>query len=1463
MARRTLTELAYDALTLEGGLFNAEWLAKVAHLEAPFQKPDDYGIPAGLNLRDEIARAWRIAQALWIKLNSTRSAASGAATAAEKFVTAMLEQVFGFAGLSRLSAVRLLGERCFPISHALHHVPMLIAAHNEDLDEGQARFGEAGRRRSAFGLMQEYLNAADDALWGLICNGLKLRLVRDNASLTRPAWLEADLDRIFTEERFADFSALWLTIHASRFGEPGTQPSESALEAWRNAGQQAGTRARDELRNGVERALLVLGKGFLTEPANVALRSALVEGVLTPLAYFQLLLRLVYRLIFLLTVEERGLLHPPGSDARARALYERGYSLRRLRERAARHSSHDIHRDLYAALKIGFKGLAIGEPRLALPALGGLFGAEQTPQLDAAELQNRHLLAALWALAWIARDGARERVNWRDMGPEELGSVYESLLELVPQVSEGAQSFKFADGDQTRGNARKLSGSYYTPDSLVQALLDSALEPVIAERRAKHPEDEAAAILSITVIDPAVGSGHFLLAAARRLAAHLARVRAQGQPGAAEHRHALRDVVSHCLFGVDRNPMALELAKIALWLEAMTPEAPLSFLDNHLALGDALLGVLDPACLAQGIPDDAYKPLTGDDAAVCTRLKKRNKDARKTLEKLAGKGGQQILGFATETVAAALAELDALPDDTLDAIAAKRAAYETLREKQQENGLAEDLLLVAHLTPKQQDTEDTIPTSEHLLCALTNQPLDATVVHATRHMARRHHVFHWHDAFAQVFARGGFDCVLGNPPWEQLQLNEEEFFASRAPSIGALAGAKRKAAINELAESSPALFAEFLTAKRVFEATGSYARESPRYRLTAVGKLNTYPLFAETALNVVTPNGRAGIVVPSGIATDDSTKRFFQELTGSGRLVELLGFDNAKRIFPAVHPDTPFCLLTFGQRVTAASFVHYALEISHIKDVRRRFLLTSEDLARLNPNTRTCPIFRSQQDAELTKKIYARVPVLWDEDRPGGNPWGIEFRQGLFNMTSDSGLFRTADQLSELHNPVPLYEAKMIHQFDHRWATYAGVRAGGDDAESEGSRNTTEGEKADSRFVVTPRYWVEKSEVDARLNDFVWNRGWLLGFRDITNATNERTVIAAIFASCGVGNKLPIIFSSVGKTSPAKVTALVANLSALVLDFTARHKVGGTNLNFFIGKQLAVLPPDSYRAGDLSFIVPRVLELTYTAHDIESFYDDLVAEDLLFDPRKGSDRGQPFLWNPQRRAQLRAELDAYYARLYGLTRDELRYILDPADVMGQDYPSETFRVLKEKEIRQFGEYRTRRLVLEAWDALESQRMTVAPTVRPVPRRAAPQRPYMPTGVPCCEAEDWLAGLVCDAVAYGGPMSEATLRMVLSMDVSATASYATELAQWTTRERLDRLSLVMKWLRDLLGIPVARDLFVSGHGDLSQVLGDERTESLARLLVDAHKAQQDELTSVRKTSAVEEGSVSEDAGVKRA
>jgi hypothetical protein len=323
------------------------------------------------------------------------------------------------------------------------------------------------------------------------------------------------------------------------------------------------------------------------------------------------------------------------------------------------------------------------------------------------------------------------------------------------------------------------------------------------------------------------------------------------------------------------------------------------------------------------------------------------------------------------------------------------------------------------------------------------------------------------------------------------------------------------------------------------------------------------------------------------------------------------------------------------------------------------------------------------------------VPVLIDDAKSAaGNAWGISL-MSMFHMTNDSVLFATYAELQALGGSLdnmswtlpdgttylPLYEPKMFDAYNHRAASYASRGA------ERGYRvlpDTTEEERANPWFRVQPYYWVREHSVYERLGN---RRGakWVFGFKEITSPTNERTFVCAIAPVGGFGNKMPLIFVS-ETIAPPLQCALIANLSSLPFDYVTRQKVGGVTLNYFLVKQFPVLTPTAYAASDLEFIVPRVLELIYNAGDMQSFAEDIGCH------------SPPFAWNPDRRAILRAELDAWYARAYGLTRDQLRYILDPADVKGADYPSETFRVLKNNEISRFGEYRTARLVLQAWDA---------------------------------------------------------------------------------------------------------------------------------------------------------------------
>ena len=1161
----------FAALKIEGGILPPEFLRTVASLEAPRQTGADYGLSKSLAIKEELARYWRIGNDLHGRYAERRPRRDlpGPRVGVDEWLVPFLCTLLGYDDLTAAGPV-VREDRIFPLTHRAcgGAVPLLLVTHDFDLDKADPRFGHDGRRQAPHGMMQEYLNAEGAALWGVVSNGSKLRILRDNASLTRPAYLEADLDLLFAEALYPDFAALWLSAHASRLRPVDDKPSHCIIESWRKKAHETGERVRENLRDGVTDSLRRIGNGFLRHPSNVELREALASDTLSPERYFQQLLRLVYRLLFLFAAEERDLLHLPEATDEQRAVFAEGYTLSRLRERALRRRHYDRNHDLWQGLRITFRALSEGAPGLGLPALGGLFRADQCPDLDDAAIANEHLLEAVRALAFFRSDRSLARINYRDMDTEELGSVYESLLELRPVVDVAASPwiFAFADdgnGEKTKGSERKLTGSYYTPPALVSELVRSTLDPVIARAVASRPDDPRAAILALKVVDPACGSGHFLLAAARRLAAEIARAESGDDTlDEAARQHALREVVRHCIYGVDRNPLAVELCRTALWMETIEPGKPLTFLDAHILPGDSLVGVLDPEIMANGIPGDAYNPLTGDDKAVCRDLKKRNRQPN-----------QQDLfdQDAVLEVAVAGLDLDAMPEDTLDDVERKRATYRTALGDQAHarESLRANLFVGTYFAPKTPETLEIVPRTQDFRRLGDDLPQRRGVESLVSTLAGQHSFLHWHLAFAEIMQDGGFDAVLGNPPWEVSQLNEQEYFAIKAPSIANSTGASRKTAIAQLEEVEPQLWSEYQEAGRGFNARNSFCRNSGRYLLSTYGKLNSYALFAETFLQLLDPQGRAGMIVPTGIATDHSTKAFFDHVVSRQRLVSLFDFENREKVFPGIDSRIKFCLLTLSgmaNPVPEAEFAFFLHQAEQLQEAERRFTLGAEDFTLFNPNTRTCPIFRTRRDMEIARKMYRRVGVFWREEGVGEaevNPWGVSFMQ-MFNMTSDSGIFRTRAELTdegwELDGNVfvrgderylPLYEAKLFHQYDHRFATFDGVSDR--DIKNGNARQMTVEEKWDPETVAVPRYWVPEKEVAERLDKsgmaiqlkaepsraepsraepsraepsrirHSQRTGSRIVLRDIVRATDQRTGVVSMIPGVAVGHTATIL----------------------------------------------------------------------------------------------------------------------------------------------------------------------------------------------------------------------------------------------------------------------------------------------------------------------------------------------------
>lgn len=1411
------TQNQYTTLTLTGSLFSNDMLSLMAQGQSSHQEVGDYNLLPGLRFSDEISRSFNIARALYNEYKKNRTETSAFDTT-KKFIEEFFTKSLNYENFLNSSG-KTIKDRTYPIKqYVAKNVPIIIAPYTFALDTPDGRFtveGVTSRKKSAFALAQLFLNASAECTWAFATNGLEIRLLRDSDSMVRPSYLSFDVESILNDSRYPDFVALWYLIQASRV---------YVWEAWRTEGITNGTRVREGLRDGVTNALLHLGAGFLkTEgDGNNALLNALKDGKrtdgvpYTQMDFYKALLREVYRFLFLSTIEERDLLFTHSTDEaqltpelrKAHKIYREGYSIHRLAEKSRRIPANDKYTDIWHGVQVVFKALQQGNEKLDLSPLGGLFRADQCPLLDACNIDNEHLLKAIRQLRWCYIDSKLTFTDYRNMGTEEFGSVYESLLELVPRVDLDSRSFSFVGiGDENgidedneiekKGNARKTSGSYYTNSELVNSLINTALIPAIENKianetekakREKRDVNYERALLDFSVIDPSCGSGHFLLSAARKIAEKLVEIRCgEENPNQNEYRKALRDVITNCIYGVDLNDMAIELTRTALWLEGYEPGKPLEFLSHHIKCGNSLVGVFDLDSLNKGIPEGAYEPVGLDNKKRCASLKKSNSSEAAMLKANTSQGDlfSTEIGLSSGPLARLMWDIEHISNDSIENEEKKAKLYEQLLKDKDyiKNKTLCDLYTSAFFVEKE-DNAELVPTSQDLIDVKNDEgeTLGRTGIRKLADdCSKQNKFFHWRIEFPDVFEKNrGFDCILGNPPWDVSQLNEVEYFSNIMPQIAEMKGNERKKAIEELKTQFPDIYSAFTQRKRSLEAENAYYSGSLNYPLSAIGKVNLYAIFSELIFKLQGVNGTAGFIAPTGLATDDSTKVFFGELSSKGYIKSIYDFENTLGIFPNVHKSYKFSLFTLAPKDGRADFSCWNHEALDLLDKCRHFTMLPEDFELINPNTHTLPLPRTEQDFKLAKKLYEKTGVFIKEAKSDGeeteNPWGISFKQ-MYNMTTASNYFeKKPGKSKDGRELLPLYEAKMMHQMDHRWNSFT---------EPGKVREITDEEKTDTKFFAVPEYWVPYDETVLRTTSFnqkfvsplrealsnkdtraisklkelcvdngnmarlngddkqfdywysIANKNndeliktifelvdekrprYLLGFRNIARATDIRTFISSIIPFVGVGHSMPVFQTD---KTPNFDACLIANLSSLVLDFVVRLKLGGTNMTYGYIKQFPILKPEMYTENAQSFIVPRVMALTYTATDIVEWAKALWQDSSLKmrlkmlqlnDERNAGITDEkfvnrdfteaflpPYIFDDSKRAVLRAELDAYYARLYGLTRTELQYILEPQSVMGKDYPSETFRVLKDNEIAKYGEYRTQRLVLEAWDKLE-------------------------------------------------------------------------------------------------------------------------------------------------------------------
>lgn len=1320
MARRNQD---FQTIRSEGGLLPADLLRRVLERSSNLAgtRPEDYGLPAGERLNEVITQSWNRLRKHWAEFQEAAENLpgneAGTGLTNDRWNLPLLREL-GF-GLLPTSAGPEIEGRTYAISRFFGPVPVHLIGCGLSLDRRSA--GQRGAAvTNPHGLVQEFLNRSDAHLWALLSNGLRLRVLRDNQALSRQSFLEFDLEAMMGGEVYSDFVLLWLVVHATRFAPREGGPETCWLEQWTQEAEEQGTRALGELRRGVEQALAILGEGFTSHPRNTALRDVLRSGQLSPTELHAQLLRLVYRLIFLFVAEDRtlegqSLLHPRDDTEAARIARDRyatHYSTARLREMAGKIKG-SRHGDLWQQFQILVRALSDDtesetvRQQLALPALGSfLWDPASTPDLNDAELTNFDLLEALRHLAFTRQGKVLRPVDYKNLGAEELGGIYESLLALTPQVSGDGARFSFAE---FAGNERKTSGSYYTPDSLVQCLLDSALDPVVEEAiKGKSPAEAEQAIIALKVCDPAVGSGHFLVGAAHRLARHLARVRAlaegESEPSPLLYQHALRDVIGRCLYGVDANPMAAELCRVSLWLEALEPGKPLSFLDHHIRVGNSLLGTT-PELIAAGLPDDAFKPIEGDDKQICSQYKKQNKKEREF-------GDRGLLLQVAEpqaeydTLASRSQGLDQAPDDSMEAIKRKAEQFRRLvispefRHRQ----LVADAWCAAFVWPKTAGAPDPITTDTIRRLEEDANVLDEEQREALERLANRYQFFHWQLAFPEVFAQGGFDVVLGNPPWETMSPDSKEFFSTYDPSVRAMSPTDQKATFERLLEH-PGIAAKWEEYCRDLYAAVHFMKSSSRYRLFAPGNLgkgdfNVYRMFVETALAATRPEGVAAQFVPEGLYNGANATAIRKELFDNFRLTKLGGFENTREIwFKDIDSRTKFCLYAAqkGGRTErfAAAFRINTMERLQDFAAGQSLAIPVRVVAEFSPDAMAVMEFAAQSEIDVCAKMYGLYPKFGVEIE--GLPHRYYMRE--VDMGTDRGLFSEGDE------GLPVFEGRMIDAYDYRAKGYVSGR--GRSAVWDDLPFGSPTKRIQPQWRILPENIPDK--LAGRIDRY------RIGFGDVASPTNQRGLIAALLPGSSVsGHKVPTIEFLGGDDQDLLLWLGVAN--SLVMDYLVRKKVSLT-MSYTIMDSLPF--PRAFDSTPASHeITRRVCALCAVGPEMAAFRETAVEAGILASVTD-------IVEAPDRRAVLAAEIDVLVAReVYGLTRDEMLYIVDPANVLGEHCGIETFKALRNREVREFGSYRTQTLILDAWQRLE-RRGSEAPFTG-IPASMARREPLLST-----------------------------------------------------------------------------------------------------------------------------------------
>ena len=1228
------------------------------------------------------------------------------------------------------------------------------------LDKRSRRRSES---RTPSSQMLRYLRRIDDLTsgglrYGILSNGRVWRLYWSGSRFVSEDFLEIDIFEVIglseTDlfELSPDEQIHWLAVFIGVFSKSSFVPKGTERQTLHDRARKTASyyeeRVTKQLSTSVFRDVYpALAKAIFAQAPDEDL-DAIRDTTLVCL----------YRLLFILYAEDRDLL--PINTKR----YQQ-YSMRdQVRKPVgdaidAEQALGSVGSKYWSATRTLFKMIDKGEPEVGLPPYnGGLFNQAAHQLLSSVDIPDNAFAPIIDALSYSRIDGKRRYINYRNLSVQQLGAVYERLL-----------SYRFKmDGEDLAVTldsfARKSSGSYYTPDNLVGFIVDQTLSDHIKAAQTNFSNavatskdgsdllnyDPAQTILSLKVCDPAMGSGHFLvnlvdwltdtsLAAMAEAEAEadkhdfdyhspviteIERIRSTilthaNQEGwvidesQLEDRHIVRRMVlKRCIYGVDKNPMAVELAKVSLWLHTFTVGAPLSFLDHHLRAGDSLFG---------GQLKETVNSISKFGGSLTT-----SEIVRKAVGAAAAMGRVERSTDAEIAEAKESAKIYAGVRAMLSEVDALMCFIHALKwikpDKEQTAALKnffgghfgnpEDILAgkSSLKRPPKKASEDLMRKQRDLS---TDYAIVSELIKISTKLNNEEIFFNWQTEFPGVWTideitlepSGGFDAVVGNPPWEKMKLDQKQWFSERFPQIAEASNkSERESLIKKLQTSDPELYNSFTDAYDRSMDSLRVARTGGGYPKTGSGDLNFYALFVEKSESITSSNGIVGLLTPVGVGTDMSMSVFFGSISKASRLGAFLSFENkGKWLFEDVHAEDQPTFILFGGRTRTYSDFTFATKLHSLPTPKddRIVRLDSGACQRLNPNTGTVPMFRDPGSLPLVERMYKTGAAFCEN---GLSPiWPVRFSRD-FDMTNQSDLFKREDQLAaegaflleggnygtKDGDYFPLYEGKSITLHNHRYSSV--TRTGNLSGQGKTIKASDE-ELSDPNFVTTPWYWIHEREL-TEVGPYV------LGFNDVANTNNRRTVITAIVPKAGYGNKLPLLRQDTGVTA-LEVSLMAANLGSIPLDFVARQKIQSRNLNKYILDQLPIIPLETIKSQNFGpksaadIVADAILELSYNSHAMRQY-----AKEMKYIDEDGEAK-PPVAWNIEKRVYLTAKLDAVFFHLYK--------IIDPVDV---DYIFSTFPKIEADDIEEFGYYRTRDLTKSWINALAAGRPDAKVTVNP-------------------------------------------------------------------------------------------------------------------------------------------------------